>query len=45
MLLGSLAGSNLGHRIPVERSLRAFAALLIVVAVANGAAATAALIS
>jgi uncharacterized membrane protein YfcA len=44
MLIGSLAGSNLGHRLPVERSLKAFAVLLVAVALANGVAATAALI-
>jgi uncharacterized membrane protein YfcA len=43
MLLGSLAGSNLGHRIPVERSLKAFSVLLVAVALANGTAAVAAL--
>jgi uncharacterized membrane protein YfcA len=43
MLAGSLAGSNLGHRIPVERSLRAFAVLLVAVALANGTAAVVAL--
>ena len=44
MLIGSLAGSNLGHRLPVERSLKAFAVLLVAVALANGVAATAALV-
>ena len=44
MLIGSLAGSNLGHRIPVDRSLRAFSVLLVAVALANGVAATVALL-
>lgn len=44
MLLGSLGGSNLGHRIPVDRSLKAFAVLLVAVALANGVAATVTLV-
>ena len=36
MLVGSLAGSLIAHRLPAERSLRAFAALLVVVAIGNG---------
>lgn len=43
MLVGSLAGSLLAHRLPAQRSLQAFAALLVVVAVANGVAAGVAL--
>jgi uncharacterized membrane protein YfcA len=36
MLAGSFAGSLIAHRLPAERSLRAFAALLVLVAVGNG---------
>src|SRR5690606_12614502 len=39
MLVGSLVGSLVAHRLPAEKTLRAFAALLVAVAVANGAAA------
>ncbi|MEZ5181628.1 MAG: TSUP family transporter [Acidimicrobiales bacterium] len=39
MLIGSAVGSSLGHKLPPERSLRAFATLLVLVAVANGIAA------
>lgn len=44
MLIGSLIGSNLGPRLPVDRALKAFAGLLVVVALANGAAAVVALV-
>lgn len=44
MLLGSLLGSNVAHRLPVERSLKAFAGLLVAVALANGIAAGFALV-
>jgi uncharacterized membrane protein YfcA len=43
MLVGSLVGSLIAHRLPPERSLHAFASLLVVVAVANGIAAATAL--
>lgn len=43
MLAGTLAGSLLAHRLPAERSLQAFAALLVAVAIGNGAAAVLAL--
>jgi uncharacterized membrane protein YfcA len=43
MLVGSLVGSMIAHRLPPERSLHAFAALLVVVATANGIAAATAL--
>jgi uncharacterized membrane protein YfcA len=45
MLVGSAVGSQLAHRIPVELALRAFAALLVVVAIANGVLAAVALAS
>jgi uncharacterized protein len=43
MLIGSVAGSGLAHRLPPRRSLHAFAAILMLVAVANAAAALIAL--
>jgi uncharacterized protein len=43
MLMGSVAGSGLAHRLPPRRSLHAFAAILMLVAVANAAAALIAL--
>ena len=39
MLVGSLAGSVVAHRLPVDKTLKAFAGLLVAVALANGAAA------
>ncbi|NLD75585.1 MAG: sulfite exporter TauE/SafE family protein [Acidimicrobiales bacterium] len=39
MLVGSLAGSTLAPRLPVDKTLKAFAGLLLAVAVANGIAA------
>jgi uncharacterized membrane protein YfcA len=39
MLIGSAVGSSIGHKLPPERSLRAFATLLVVVAIGNGVAA------
>lgn len=39
MIVGSLVGSLIAHRLPAKHSLQAFAGLLVVVAVANGAAA------
>jgi uncharacterized membrane protein YfcA len=44
MLVGSLVGGLVAHRLPARRSLHAFAALLVAVAVANGAAAAFALV-
>ncbi len=44
MLVGSLVGSLLADRLPPKASLRAFAVLLVLVAVGNGLAAGAALI-
>jgi uncharacterized membrane protein YfcA len=44
MLVGSLVGGLVAHRLPARRSLQAFAALLVAVAVANGAAAAFALV-
>ena len=43
MLAGSVAGAAVAHRLPPRRSLHAFAAILVLVALANGAAALAAL--
>jgi uncharacterized membrane protein YfcA len=43
MLVGSLAGAAVAHRLPPRRSLHAFAGLLVLVAVANAAAALTAL--
>ena len=43
MLIGSAVGATFSHRLPAERSLRAFAALLVLVALANGIAAAVAL--
>ena len=45
MLIGSAVGSSLADRLPAKQSLVAFAGLLVVVAVANGVAATAALLN
>jgi uncharacterized membrane protein YfcA len=39
MVVGSLAGSLVAHRLPPKQSLQAFATLLVVVAVGNGLAA------
>jgi uncharacterized membrane protein YfcA len=39
MLLGGTIGSLIAHRLPPTSSLRAFAALLVLVAVGNGLAA------
>ena len=39
MLVGSFAGSLIAHRLPVQRSLQAFAVLLVLVAIGNGVAA------
>jgi uncharacterized membrane protein YfcA len=39
MLVGTLAGSLVASRLPAERSLQAFAALLVLVALGNGIAA------
>lgn len=36
MLIGSFVGSLLGHRLPTKDSLRAFATLLVLVALGNG---------
>ena len=44
MLVGSLAGSLLADKLPPKASLRAFAVLLVLVAVGNGVAAGAALV-
>lgn len=44
MLVGSGVGSHFAHRLPPEKSLRAFAALLVLVAIANGIAAGMALL-
>lgn len=44
MLVGSLAGSLVASRLPAERSLQAFAGLLVLVALGNGAVAAAALL-
>jgi uncharacterized membrane protein YfcA len=44
MLIGSFVGSLLGNRLPPTASLRAFAVLLVLVAVGNGVAAGAALL-
>ena len=44
MLIGSAVGSSVADKLPAKKSLVAFAALLVVVAVANGVAATAALL-
>lgn len=41
MLAGSVAGAALGHRLPAERSLHAFAGLLVAVAVVNAVLAVA----
>jgi uncharacterized membrane protein YfcA len=43
MLVGSLVGGLVAHRLPAKRSLHAFAVLLVGVAVANGIAAAVAL--
>jgi uncharacterized protein len=43
MLVGSVVGSLVGHRLPPRRSLRAFAALLVLVAVGNAGVAIASL--
>lgn len=43
MLVGGLVGSLIAHRLPPTSSLRAFAALLVLVAVGNGIAAALAL--
>jgi uncharacterized protein len=43
MLVGSLVGAAVAHRLPPRRSLHAFAGLLVLVAVANAAAAVTAL--
>jgi uncharacterized membrane protein YfcA len=43
MLVGSLAGSMVAHRLPAEKTLRAFAGLLVAVAIANAAAAATAI--
>jgi uncharacterized membrane protein YfcA len=43
MLAGSVAGAAVAHRLPPRRSLHAFATILVLVALANGAAALAAL--
>jgi uncharacterized membrane protein YfcA len=43
MLVGSLIGSQVAHRLPAQKALNAFAALLVAVAVANGIAAAVAL--
>ena len=43
MLVGSTVGALIAHRLPPARSLQAFAALLVAVAVANGIAASVAL--
>lgn len=43
MLVGSLTGALVAHRLPAQRSLQAFATLLVLVAVGNAAAAIAAL--
>ena len=39
MVIGSLVGSLVAHRLPPKQSLQAFATLLVVVAVGNGLAA------
>lgn len=39
MIVGSVAGSVVAHRLPVDKTLRAFAGLLVAVAIANGVAA------
>jgi uncharacterized membrane protein YfcA len=43
MLVGSLTGALVAHRLPAQRSLQAFATLLVLVALGNAAAAIAAL--
>ena len=43
MLVGSLTGALVAHRLPAQRSLQAFATLLVLVAIGNAAAAIAAL--
>jgi uncharacterized membrane protein YfcA len=43
MLIGSLIGSLVANRLPATASLRAFAALLVLVAIGNGVAAVAAI--
>lgn len=43
MLVGSFVGSLVAHRLPAKRSLQAFAALLVLVAIGNGFAAATAL--
>lgn len=43
MLAGSVAGAAVAHRLPPSRSLHAFAAILVLVAIANAAAALAGL--
>ena len=43
MLVGSLIGGLVAHRLPAKRSLHAFAVLLVAVAIANGVAAAVAL--
>ena len=43
MLAGSVAGAAVAHRLPPRRSLQAFAAILVLVAIANAAAALAGL--
>ena len=41
MLAGSVGGAALGHRLPAERSLHAFAGLIVAVAVVNAVLAVA----
>jgi uncharacterized membrane protein YfcA len=43
MLVGSLTGALVAHRLPAQRSLQAFATLLVLVAIGNAAAAITAL--
>lgn len=43
MLVGSLVGSQVAHRLPAQKALNAFAGLLVAVALANGVAAAIAL--
>jgi uncharacterized membrane protein YfcA len=43
MLVGSFTGALVAHRLPAQRSLQAFATLLVLVAVGNAAAAIAAI--
>jgi uncharacterized protein len=45
MLAGGLVGAAIAHRLPMKRSLQAFAGLLVAVAIGNGIAAAAALVS